>query len=147
MAKFSTLLQVVIVVIATLSTIESRKLGIVGGKSATINGFPYQLAYLSNGKLKCGASLIGKLCALTAGELQLKACNQPDYCAVKLIQFIGHCTAQYSTNITLRAGSTLKDEGGRISFRIQTLTESNFIMTLLCSSSHSPSSLRVKSKR
>jgi hypothetical protein len=54
---------------APSSSVKSKKrLGIVGGKEASIEDYPYQGAFLYNGKLKCGLSIISKDCFLTAGE-------------------------------------------------------------------------------
>lgn len=46
----------------------SRRMGIIGGERAMIQNFPYQAAYLSGGKFKCGASLLSGSWGLTAGE-------------------------------------------------------------------------------
>jgi hypothetical protein len=51
---------------------EARRLGIVGGKAESISNVPYQAAYLVNGRLKCGASIISDNCALTAGNNKRK---------------------------------------------------------------------------
>lgn len=45
-----------------------RKFGIVGGKEADIEDYPYQCAFLHEGKLKCGCSVISRDCFLTAGK-------------------------------------------------------------------------------
>ena len=74
-----------------INTADSKRLfGIVGGTRTEIENLPYQLAYLSNGKYRCGASLISKDFALTAG----------------------HCLLKYPLKLTLRAGSTYKNQGG-----------------------------------
>lgn len=69
-----------------------RTFGIVGGTRTSIANLPYQLAYLSDGKYRCAASLISNNFALTAG----------------------HCVLQFPINLSLRAGSTYKDQGGVI---------------------------------
>lgn len=62
------LLSAVIVTSLLINSTESnRRLGIVGGRTATIEKTPYQAAYLTNGILKCGACIIDKEWALTAG--------------------------------------------------------------------------------
>lgn len=81
---------VLFMVVIYLQYVESRRFGVIGGVQIEINKSPYQLAYLYNGKLKCGASIISERFGLTAA----------------------HCTSQYSINITVRAGSTLKNDGG-----------------------------------
>ncbi|CAO1302725.1 unnamed protein product [Diamesa serratosioi] len=74
-----------------LNAVDSKRIfGIVGGIKTDIQTLPYQLAYLSNGKYRCGASLISNDFALTAG----------------------HCLLKYPLKITLRAGSTYKVQGG-----------------------------------
>lgn len=61
------ILQAFAVISLTIRFSLSRRLGIVGGQLADFKAFPYQGAYLSNNKLKCGASIISEWCALTAG--------------------------------------------------------------------------------
>jgi trypsin len=90
MEKF--FLQAVVVSSLMINLLVARRLGIIGGETTDISVCPYQAAYLASGKLKCGASIISEGCALTAG----------------------HCVAEYSSNISLRIGSSFKDHGGRI---------------------------------
>lgn len=86
-------LLIYIKVIILVNVADSRLLfGIVGGTRTNIAYLPYQLAYLSNGKYRCGASLISNDFALTAA----------------------HCVVQFPINLSLRAGSTYKDQGGII---------------------------------
>lgn len=46
------------------------RLGIIGGDLEFITNVPYQAAFLVNGKLKCGATIISDSCALTAGNTE-----------------------------------------------------------------------------
>lgn len=82
-----------IIVILLINVAYSRvPFGIIGGTRTNIAYLPYQLAYLSNGNYRCGASLISNDFALTAG----------------------HCVLKFPINLSLRAGSTYKDQGGII---------------------------------
>lgn len=72
MGKF--LLQAVIAASVMINFSLSRRLGIVGGDRETdISSFPFVAAYLVNGNLKCGASIISDSWALTAGRKMLNA--------------------------------------------------------------------------
>lgn len=70
MGKFP--LQAVIASTLMINFSLSQRLGIIGGDETVIQKYPYQAAFLWNGKLKCGASIIGKLWALTAGKEKKK---------------------------------------------------------------------------
>lgn len=83
---------VIFMVVMLLKYVQCRRFGVIGGVQTTISKSPYQLAFLFNGKLKCGASIISDTFGLTAA----------------------HCTAQYPVNVTVRAGSTMKSLGGEI---------------------------------
>lgn len=83
---------VIFMVVILLQLVESRRFGVIGGVQTIISKSPYQLAFLFNNKLKCGASIISETFCLTAA----------------------HCTSQYSVNITVRAGSTFKNDGGDV---------------------------------
>lgn len=45
-----------------------KRFGIVGGTEVGIEDYPYQCAFLANGVLKCGCSIISNDCLLTAGK-------------------------------------------------------------------------------
>jgi hypothetical protein len=62
------LLGAVIIASLMINPSAARRLGIVGGETASISNFPYQAAFLVLGRLKCGASIISDNCALTAGR-------------------------------------------------------------------------------
>jgi hypothetical protein len=64
------LLHAVISVSLMINSSQAARLRIVGGQTTDIIYLPYQAAYLANGKLKCGASIISNYCALTAGNLK-----------------------------------------------------------------------------
>lgn len=66
MEKF--LLQAVIVGSLMINFSLSYNLGLVRGEKSDIRYFPYQAAYIANGKFKCGATVISEKCALTAGK-------------------------------------------------------------------------------
>ncbi|CAO1373108.1 unnamed protein product [Diamesa hyperborea] len=81
------------IVILLINVADSRHaFGIVGGTRTNIAYLPYQLAYLSNGNYRCGASLISNNFALTAG----------------------HCVLRFPINLSLRAGSTYRQQDGII---------------------------------
>lgn len=47
---------------------EAFRLSIINGRKALIRDFPYQLVFMSSGELVCGAVIISKKFALTAGK-------------------------------------------------------------------------------
>lgn len=61
------LFAVIVTSLLINSSASNRRLGIVGGRSSTIEKTPYQAAYCTDGVLKCGACIIDKEWALTAG--------------------------------------------------------------------------------
>lgn len=62
------LLVAVIVASLMINLSAARRLGIVGGATESISNVPYQAAYLVNGRLKCGASIISDRYCLSAGK-------------------------------------------------------------------------------
>lgn len=62
------LLQTVIALCAMINLSRSRQFQTIGGEASDIHEFAYQAAFLVDGELKCGASIISEFCALTAGR-------------------------------------------------------------------------------
>jgi hypothetical protein len=68
MGRSSGIIALVLILNSACDGGRVRKFGIIGGEETTISKFPYQVAYLYNDKLKCGASIISSTCLLTAGK-------------------------------------------------------------------------------
>lgn len=65
MKKF--ILQAIIASCLMINLTQSRRFQNVDEEASDVQEFAYQAAYLVDGKLKCGASIISEFCALTAG--------------------------------------------------------------------------------
>jgi len=90
--KRTTAWTLFVAILCLCSVTVSGRLKIIGGTKTSILQFPHQLAFLYNRKFVCGASLISNSFSLTAA----------------------HCTHEFSTNLTLRAGSSVHYMGGVI---------------------------------
>ncbi|KAG5674238.1 hypothetical protein PVAND_004218 [Polypedilum vanderplanki] len=99
------LILVVSSIFAIVKFVESgNRFGIVGGEETQISKFPHQIAYLYQGNLKCGGSIISSNCILTAG----------------------HCLKNFKTNLTIRTGSSAKSSGGTVHNVKQTILHPEF---------------------
>lgn len=79
-------------------------------KTSNIREFAYQAAFLVDGDLKCGASIISEFCALTAGK-NLHSHRRYSINELKFIE-LGHCVRLYPKGIALRVKSKFKDSDG-----------------------------------
>ncbi|KAH8325996.1 hypothetical protein KR067_012127, partial [Drosophila pandora] len=72
---------------------------IVGGKFVPIEDVPWQVAFLENNQFHCGGSILNELIILTAA-----------HCVYHIVSSNG----KTKQNLTIRAGSSLKNYGGQL---------------------------------
>ncbi|XP_070507106.1 trypsin 3A1-like [Chironomus tepperi] len=80
----------IFLILLFINFVDCRKFQIVGGYAANIQQFPFQIVYYSENDFVCSGSLISPLFILTAA----------------------HCTYYFSSQITVRLGSSFRDRDG-----------------------------------
>lgn len=104
-SHFEMFYKLSIIFLIFLPILESFRLLIIAGKNVNIVNFPYQLSLFSNGSFTCGAFLISKSFALTAGKSKIIT-NAKIHFSV-----LAHCIKNQENN-SVRAGSSYRLQNG-----------------------------------